>query len=196
MNHKYDFSSDWFSRHIPTWNLLIPARVGQVDKVMEIGSYEGRSTVWIIDNLLSGPGSQIYCIDTWEDRDLEARFNKNSRIALSKRNGVRLEKLKGCSAECASRLMSSGHRNTFDLIYIDGSHEAPDVLTDLCYSFNLCRIGGLLICDDYLGGDWGSKRDPIRLPKIAIDAFTNVYARKISVLEAHLYQMYIIKSAD
>lgn len=53
-----------------------------------------------------------------------------------------------------------------------------------------------MICDDYLGGDWGSKRDPINAPKIAIDAFTNIYARKLSVLEAPLYQVYLLKNSE
>ena len=115
---EYKFSSDWFSRHIPTWNELLLARKKQIHTVLEIGSYEGRSTVWIIDNLLSHPGSQIYCIDIWQDEDIEATFDHNVVLALDKKNEVKVEKLKGSSSVMASRLLSSGYQNMFDLIYI------------------------------------------------------------------------------
>jgi hypothetical protein len=51
--------------------------------------------------------------------------------------------------------------------------------------------------DDYLWQEqlqYGA--DPIRCPKPAIDAFTNIYCRKIKVLSAPLYQLYIQKISD
>ena len=39
--------------------------------------------------------------------------------------------------------------NNFDLIYIDASHYAPDVLSDAVLAFKLLKPGGILIFDDY-----------------------------------------------
>ena len=36
----------------------------------------------------------------------------------------------------------------YDIIYIDGSHEARDVLEDAVLAYRLLKIGGLLIFDD------------------------------------------------
>jgi predicted O-methyltransferase YrrM len=39
---------------------------------------------------------------------------------------------------------------SFDIIYIDGSHDAADVLEDAILSWRLLKDGGVLIFDDYL----------------------------------------------
>jgi hypothetical protein len=54
-----------------------------------------------------------------------------------------------------------------------------------------------LIFDDYL---WSEKLDygvdPIRSPKIAIDAFVNCNIRKLKVLEKPLGQLFVRKIAE
>lgn len=37
----------------------------------------------------------------------------------------------------------------FDVVYIDGNHDAPHAMLDVMLGFNLLREGGLLIVDDY-----------------------------------------------
>jgi hypothetical protein len=59
------------------------------------------------------------------------------------------------------------------------------------------KIGGVMAFDDYLWAeDLPYGNDPIRCPKIAIDSFTNIYCRKIRIISAPLYQLYIEKIAD
>jgi predicted O-methyltransferase YrrM len=36
----------------------------------------------------------------------------------------------------------------FDLIYVDGSHHTDDVIVDAIKSFELLKIGGIIIFDD------------------------------------------------
>jgi predicted O-methyltransferase YrrM len=60
---EYTFTQDWFSHNIPVWEqlaTLLPER----KKFLEIGSFEGRSMVWAVENMLEDDG-EIYCIDTW-----------------------------------------------------------------------------------------------------------------------------------
>jgi len=66
------------------------------------------------------------------------------------------------------------------MIYIDGSHETPDVFSDAALSYRLLRIGGLMIFDDYIWGG-GANADPIMNPKMAIDCFLNCYQRKMQM---------------
>jgi len=80
--------------------------------------------------------------------------------------------------------------NDFDLIYIDASHYAVDVLTDAVLSFKLLKGGGMMIFDDYL---WAGDENIVYYPKIAIDAFTNVFSNHLKLVPAPITQIYAIK---
>lgn len=52
----YAFTSDYVSEHIPRWRDLFEEYRGQPDvRMLEIGSYEGRSAVWFLENVLTHP---------------------------------------------------------------------------------------------------------------------------------------------
>ncbi|MDQ6917688.1 MAG: class I SAM-dependent methyltransferase [Pseudomonadota bacterium] len=60
------FSQDWFSQHIPIWSRLLQefkAKAGL--RVLEIGTFEGWSTCWLLENIVTGEGAHIDCIDTF-----------------------------------------------------------------------------------------------------------------------------------
>src|SRR5690242_1519030 len=77
------YSTDWFSNHIDNWSQWLGKLKGKADlQFLEIGSFEGRSTRWLLDNILTHPVSHIYCIDVFElfNMDMEAvreRFEYN-----------------------------------------------------------------------------------------------------------------------
>ena len=52
---EYEFSSDSFSGSIPVWQRIF-AELAPCRKILEIGSYEGRSAVWLIENVLNPRG--------------------------------------------------------------------------------------------------------------------------------------------
>jgi predicted O-methyltransferase YrrM len=79
-----------------------------------------------------------------------------------------------------SSLIGQGKAQYFDMVYIDGSHETPDVLADAVLAYQLLRIGGLMIFDDYVWGA-GASTEPLLTPKLAIDSFLNCYQRKVQV---------------
>jgi len=206
---SYEFTNDWFTKVAEdNWKILIP----QVNpkKVLEIGSYEGAATSFIINNV--NDCEEIFCIDTWEGgvehgkmdaksismKHVEKRFDKNIEIAIKEaKSNVNIKKIKARSDDALINLLSEGKKNYFDFIYVDGSHQAPDVLLDAILSFRLLRVGGVIAFDDYLWSEeLESGRDPLRCPKPAIDAFTNLYLRKIDILSAPLYQMYVTKISD
>ena len=65
------------------------------------------------------------------------------------------------------------------------------MLADLIFAFDLCRVGGLIICDDYL---WNYEENLRLSPKMAIDSFVNCYHNKLRLpMKLPLYQMYLIK---
>ena len=210
-NMTYKFTNNWFeSTAKSVWDSLIP----QVNpnRILEIGSYEGASTCYLIEKLAVSKKIELHCIDTWEGgienkkggsaevnmSDVENRFHQNTKIAIRKvENSAQLTIHKGMSEFELSKLLVEGKSGYFDFIYIDGSHQAPDVLSDAVLSFRLLKNNGVMAFDDYLWQEqlpYGT--DPIRCPKIAIDAFTNIYCRKIRLISAPLYQLYIQKISD
>jgi predicted O-methyltransferase YrrM len=169
---------------------------------LEIGVFEGRSTCWLLENHCTSEQSQITVIDTFSGgvehdhlnlKNLRSLFEKNIRSVGS---AAQITILQGYSCNELSKLISKGaDEAAFDFISIDASHQAPDVLIDCVLALQLLRKGGVMALDDYL---WSSEpigaEDPINSPKIAIDAFTNIFRRKVRVIpNLPLYQLYLQK---
>jgi predicted O-methyltransferase YrrM len=199
------FSSDWFSHNVPSWK-QISAEVRwdptSPKTAVEIGSYEGRSTCWIVSNLLRHPDSKLYCVDMFEapierrQQDVSGLFERFASNVREPPDHHKIAALKGKSIELFERLRIEKVRA--DFIYIDGSHFAADVLQDLATFFLVAKIGGLIICDDYLWSmEPAGAEDVLNSPKIAIDAFTTIFRRKISIVRKQaLYQLAFVKTSD
>ena len=211
-NATYAFTRDWFSIYIPVWKRILDQEKPR--KILEIGSFEGRSACHIIEygSAVADGEVSLTCVDTWEGSiehrqggpaeaamsDVERRFDHNTRIALEKAvKPVALRTLKQKSQHALAGLITAGAGESFDLSYIDGSHEAPDVLADATMAFPLLRVGGTMIFDDYLWSmDRPGSQDVLRMPKPAIDAFMNLYQRKMVVYPGlPLRQLYARKIA-
>lgn len=196
-NEIYNFSNAWFegTRHI--WDVLIEQLCPK--RILEVGSYEGRSACYYIDKIGSKRDLDLHCIDPWSNfPNNENLFIKNTNIAIGNCiNSISLNIHKGKSITELPKLLSSGFQSYFDLVYIDGSHRAQDVLFDAVLAFQLTKCGGLIVFDDYLWNiNDGNDISPLETPKIAIDAFTNIYLTKIKIIHAHLYQLYVQKQFE
>jgi predicted O-methyltransferase YrrM len=198
------FTHDWFARNIPSWERLLKWVGWNPDEqklVVEVGSFEGRSALWIMENLIHHPDSRLHCIDTFQGsienpQDLKdglfERFARNVGESPQRNKIIVHRKY---SATGLIDLLKSGHRA--DFIYIDGSHTAPDVLTDCVLAFRLLKPGGLMICDDYT---WQMEppgmEDVLNTPKIAIDAFVNINRRKLRIPDQPIHQFAFVKTRD
>jgi predicted O-methyltransferase YrrM len=208
---EFSFTNQWFDTVARRgWDELIPQF--NPTKILEIGSYEGASTCYLIDKLKDLPQPlDIHCVDSWEGgeehvRDgtdmgeVEARFQNNVRLAVERAGGrASVVAHKGYSDMALASMLATGRKNYFDFAYIDGSHQAPDVLCDAVLAFKLVRVGGVIAFDDYVWAEampYG--KDPLRCPKPAIDAFVNIHFRKVQILSptVPLYQLYIQKLSD
>jgi predicted O-methyltransferase YrrM len=146
------------------WLHLLKRFAGMPDaRGLEIGCFEGRSSVWFLENILTTEGSLLYCID----KRFSPAFRDN--IATFQDRVVILEERSQVALRSPSLPLA-----TFQFIYVDGNHRAAFVLEDGVLAFRLLCPGGCLIFDDYR---WS--RIPagaaISEPKIAIDSFLTVY---------------------
>ena len=178
---RYNFSKDWFSHN--EWN-FIKYLVHLIDtpcRILEIGCYEGRATVWMLENIATHPDARITCIDCAE----QASFRQNM-LAVRSPEKVRLK------IGFSQNLLRSCPTNTFDFVYVDGSHGTVEVLEDAVLSFRLLKRGGIMGFDDF---KWKDPAFPGATPKLAINAFLSVYRPKITVLWKG-YQVWIRKDKE
>lgn len=196
---EYQFTKDWFNWAPEVWTQLIPLLPPSTERsFLEIGSFEGRSAVWMAENMLRD-GDEIICIDTWEGGEehsaenmsaVEERFIHNIKLAQEKYPKRNLLSTKGTSTKYLGEVIGLGEDGIkFDFIYIDGSHQAPDVLTDAVMAWPLLKPAGLMVFDDYM---WGNPRDALHRPKIAIDAFTNIFGETAEIIHVG-YQLVVRK---
>ncbi len=160
---------DWFTEHIDNWKVWLNKFKDMPDlQFLEIGSYEGRSARWLLENILTHPASRIYCIDVFDRftevmTEVKERFNHNIKPYQDK-----VTVFMRFSQEALRADPNLFCPDFFDFIYIDGCHEAYAVLEDAVLSFRVLKPGGLLVFDDYMLETFG---DPKRNPKLAIDAW-------------------------
>lgn len=225
--NEYEFTMDWFDNHIPIWKNLL--ETSKPSRILEVGSFEGRSTTYIIQECSKWNPLYVHCIDTWEGGEehegidfetVERRFEHNIKLSLkATASPVSVWKHKGKSVDMLCKIIASGEKQ-FDLIYIDGSHIAADVLTDAVLAFRLLKVGGVLVFDDFaVTKEGGGILNLLHHPNIAIEAFMDIFSEKLNIINFNikdengeivnlndyvkektnggsLYQMYLKKTAE
>ncbi len=177
--HPYQFTNPWFMGNVPAWDKALSPYKGKLDvRYLEVGAYEGRSLLWAVEHVLTHPTSRATAIDIFYG-DYEARYRAN--VAMSGA-ADRVETIKAPSQVALRGLPLE----SYDIVYIDGSHATADVLEDAVLSWRLLKVGGALIFDDYqwVGAECGghAKDAATDWPKPAIDAFYHCFAAKVEVV--------------
>lgn len=171
--NEFNFTEDWFSSNIPLWTELFqPMTIVKKQPaslcVLEVGSFEGRSACWLIENVLKHvtDEARLVCIDTFagsvefdsklrQQHSLRERFFANVIVAASRSfpstasNRLVVEVVQQESRLALAELLTKASSPLFDLVYIDGDHRQLGVLTDLCLAWPLVKQHGLIGCDDY-----------------------------------------------
>jgi predicted O-methyltransferase YrrM len=193
-----DFTADWFSRNTIYWAELFAAQGWRADEphtIVEIGSYEGRSALWMLENLLQHPASRLHCVDTFHDREKpDSYWHRFEANVLGSPHAGKVTVAATPSLPFLTRFVADGGQA--DFIYVDGSHRAADVLEDLVLAFHATRAGGIIICDDYLKGTRTGELT-LDTPKLAVDAFTTIYRDRLDIPWGQpLYQLAMIKTGE
>jgi hypothetical protein len=193
--HDYVFTEDWFSERIANWVRFVGPYAGRPHlEYLEIGVFEGRSALWMLDYILTDPSSHLTGVDLFVDPKLRERYLAN--VAKSGRK-AQTTTITGYS-QIELRKLPIAH---YDIIYVDGSHLASDVMADAVLSWWLLKEGGLIIFDDYAWRGW-SPQDrgvppmwPAELtPRFALDPFLTAFSGSLEVVHRG-YQLMVRKTA-
>lgn len=192
------YTQDWNQnqKFIKSTNRFIDKKF---DLCLEIGAFEGLTSNYIVDNLLTENG-RLVCIDPLTDvylndnlsqediqkntvdfsyfKDQYSRFKSNVKehLITGKINLVR-----NLSTNVFPILIEK-YENKFDFIYIDGDHRPEAVYIDAVNSFKLCKTNGFILFDDY---QWFNTHE-------GIDKFLNEYYGRYGLISKD-YQVLIQK---
>ena len=158
-------------------------------KFLQLGVYTGDATVWLCDNILTGDGSLLRDVDTWqgsEEREHDSiDFNKVFETYIAKTYG----KPRLHHEMTTKEFFNLTKFGKYDFIYIDADHTADAVASDAEYAWELLKKGGILAFDDYM---WGQDMKPELTPRPAIDNFLEFHEGEYNILTKE-YQVWIEK---
>jgi len=171
------FSSDYISYKIEVLTSFLGHFSARTDVgYLEVGAFEGLSTIWILNNLLSRSKIPVHIVDSFYDAQTENLPSNLKKAGLAKRCVIHRGE--------SGKELKKFENDSFELIMIDGCHQTSCALEDLVLAWPLLEIGGYMIIDDYKL----DTNDAEIKPWIAIDAFLQCYAEEIEVL----YKEYFI----
>ncbi|MDB4954661.1 MAG: O-methyltransferase, family 3 protein [Myxococcales bacterium] len=184
----YRFTADFGTHHQLRWAKEYAAIAHRPSlRAVEIGVFEGMTSTWLLDNVLTDPTSRLICVDAFEPpRNVDnyafaRRANAptpeqlfDANIAASS-GASKVQKIAAYSGVALRTLPV----DTFDLVYVDGSHLAPDVLEDAILVWRMLKVGALVTFDDY---GWELPVDPLERPQPALDAFMTIFAGKFELV--------------
>jgi len=196
--YVYTQTQDWFSFNIDTWRTLFPLVQSGNPRILEIGTWEGRSAVFLLTELCTKGGS-IICIDhfdlmkTTAGRERYAKVTHN--LALTAKPFRIIDEFSFPALMTLLGEEITAASTGFDWIYVDGSHEADDTFLDGELVWRLAKKGAIVIFDDYL---WNQEPDDsIHHPKRGIDAFMTLHAGEFQLLSSPTqYQIVLQKTSD
>jgi hypothetical protein len=183
---SYRFTSDWFTRNVAVWSKVLESYKAKPDiRYLEIGVYEGRSLLWMLENVLTHSTARATAVDP-----LDGSY-KETFLANLKQSGS------GDKVTTDSRFSQVALRQQplecYDIIYVDGSHERDDLLEDAVLCWRLLKPTGIIIFDDYRWYESPFQDCGTADPRIALDAFMKCFGHHFAVIH-NGYQLILRKS--
>lgn len=152
-------------------------------RFLQLGAFTGDASVWMLENVLTGPGSTLIDVDTWEGSSESAhdRFDwgdvwQTYFVRTGEWSDERLDSFM-CTSDAYFRDEWAGE--AFDFVYVDADHTPYGALRDAVNAYEVLKVGGLIAFDDY---NWA---DPVTHegPADAVNAVEACYKRRLQLLQ-------------
>lgn len=147
-----NFTQDWFSHSIPRFKKILGDKKDL--RILEIGSFEGRSAIWMIQNL--NPKKIVL---------VEPGYLKGNNDQLkSNLSGLNYKLIEKPNNEAWKDYIF----DEFDFVYIDGNHSSKNCYFDMILGWSVLSENGIMAIDDY---QWKLRDKDGTRPKDAVDFF-------------------------
>ena len=81
-NKQYTFTKDTFTDKISAWTKPLGEFKGKPGiNYLEIGTFEGRSALWMLENILTHPTSTLTIIDAFQEKNSYKTFESNINLS-------------------------------------------------------------------------------------------------------------------
>jgi hypothetical protein len=172
------FSQKWFLNNFEIFCNYLPKEFDKEFSYLEIGSYEGLSALNILSNY---PNAKVITVDLWaksnkNSESLEVDFGTIENRFDENLKDYKFTKIKNDSVIALRELLKKNI--LFDVIYIDGSHNGEDILSDAIESYKLLNKEGIIIFDDIVNAN---KNISIQSYK-GFEKFCEIYSKKLKIL--------------
>jgi len=174
--NDYIFSADWFSTKIKEWEIQLAHLKDKPARCLEIGSFEGRSAIWLHDNICTHDDASMLLVEPGYS-GVSDILKQN--IMMTGTDKISIHPIDSTDLAHDILRITNNMEELFDYIYIDGRHTSHGTLEDAVVCFKMLAPGGRMCFDDY---EWPYLSSDGTKPKLAIDAFLECYATKIKVL--------------
>ena len=144
-----NFSNKWFLNNFEIFNYFLPENKNEKFNYLEVGCFEGLSSFYVLSQFKF---VNAYFLDIWDEpnknsKSLTDDFNKVEKLFDENLSKFNFTKIKDDSVISMRRLLRKNMN--FDFIYIDGSHNGEDILSDAIEAFKILKKGGLIFFDDF-----------------------------------------------
>lgn len=191
----YQFTNDWFGANRALFTKHLTKFNTEQVNVLEVGSHEGRSTVWLVDNVLGHPDSTLVAVDPFLSDDPTspvdaATFERFTHNIAESSYPAKVTHFQDKSEDVYPLLV----KGTYDLCYIDACHLPFNIVHDMCNVWNLTKVGGTMVCDDYGATNrFGTKYSPGEAMRYFI---ANVLKGRGYQIHAAEWALLMVKTAD
>ncbi len=160
----------------------------KVEFALEIGVFEGLTSNYICDELLTEGGRMIAVDPLWEmytpkyvEHEANEWFKGQYERFINNTREQPIELIQKTSEEAYADL----DNYLFDFVFIDGDHDPEPTYKDAVFSFNHLKVGGHILMDDYEWGECGK----------GIDKFLEEFKDYIEIVSKN-YQVMVRKTKN
>lgn len=188
--YKYTQSCCWFPGSEINLKMETFVEKSKENKILEIGCFEGLSSVFLADNFINHSNSSLTCVDPYTiiNNDDHGQFFINNHVAEDNFDfnvSVCKNSDKIIIHKTTSDLFFEKNNKTYNFIYIDGCHETDFIERDMENAFRVLESNGVMWMDDYEGGCGGAI-------KKTMDTFLKKYESQFDLIHIG-YQLAIQK---
>ena len=172
-----NFSQKWFLNNFEIFTFFLPKDKSLKFDYLEVGCYEGLSSFYVLSEYKS---VNAFFLDIWDmpnpnSKTLSHNFGLIEKAFDQNLSGFDFKKMKNDSVISMRKLLKENVY--FDFIYIDGSHNGEDILSDAIEAFKILKVNGLMFFDDFLQHD----DNRILQSYVGIEKFLSLYSDYLKI---------------